>query len=127
MTAKINPHKGRYAELLLSGEKPVAMLEIFDAGFEDTLHAVEQGKIKSISTNVAGSERLFFCLPGNEDDMHELAKMYKQFDYTCLVLNKKPFLTTEQHRRIGQILGYTPEDIEAFIKQIRPEEANPEP
>ncbi len=111
----------------MAGKKPVAMLEEFDTGFKDVLDAVIQGKIKSISTHVEGSTRFFFCLPGKEEDMHELGEMYKQFDYTCLVLNQEPFLTTEQHRRIGQILGYTPEDIEAFTQHLKPTGTSPEP
>jgi len=127
MTGKIAPHKEQYAELLLAGEKPVAILEAFDKGFGDVLDAVEQGTIKSITTNVGGSIRLYFCIPGKEDDMHELAQIYEQLDYEFFVLNKIPVLTDHQNRRIGQILGYSAEDIEAYLQKRKPTDIILEP
>ncbi len=114
------PHKGREIELMLAGKKPVAFFTIPDLyQSRQRLAALDEAVSQGHLLKQANGSRVFYCQPSRKADMTELAAIYQRLDlHACT--NGSAFRPTEtDHIRIGQLLGYTAEDIAAFINQQR--------
>ncbi|WP_417625338.1 hemin receptor [Paremcibacter congregatus] len=118
----IGPHNDRELELMLAGTKPMAM-------FSDAVHVsdyfpdadfaphVETGKIIRVEEIIPDEpydiRYLFFALPGEEWRIEEALIL-------CRNLRAR---TVKDHdadsARMGELLGYRAEDIEAFIEHSR--------
>lgn len=115
----IGPHEGRELDLMLSGEKPLAMFcdivpspyEWPDAAFEP--HVMEGRVVKKdiVGETPDGLHQvryLYYALPDETwriDVAHALAQ--KRFDTWCPE-------AAETCARLGHLLGYQEKDIQAF-------------
>lgn len=98
---EIGPHEGKELSLMLQGKKPAALIS--NDKLEKFLPHIKNGRFISKIGNFSGSKTKFHIVAqqGEEDRMHELHSIFSS--------NKRP------HRRIGELLGYKPEDIEHFM------------
>lgn len=121
----IAPHFGHEAELLIQGKKPIGLfsdtphpsiLDIHPNIIEETqsdiqrlMKEVEQGRINFTSFSHDTGEReirmFFFCQPGLEAEMHELA---------AGTLSAVSGADTGPVRDQGEYLGYRERDIRLF-------------
>lgn len=113
----IGPHEGRELELMLAGEKPVAVFgdsvtPTFDWGEADWLPHVDAGRfIKTcqIVTKLGIDLRLvYFCQPDQVASVEELQKINADL---CV----NPRFDPAMEQRIGELLGYEAWQIDAYI------------
>jgi len=115
---KIGPHKGRIAELMLSGQKPVCELIHGTQRDKDDLNILNKAVLSKTLKTMMGHiytengkqyPSQLFCQPGSVKDMERLAKLFAS---ACqgTTPRDKAF-----HREAGQILGYSKNDIDHFI------------
>lgn len=121
---QIGPHQGREAELLLKGEKPVALfsapcLNHQPDQIQRLEQAVEHGLLCKAFMSSAIADRTFYCLPQAQMQMRELMAIYQRLDSQTPPDATEMTISLEDHRRIGTLLGYAPEDIEVFLEQER--------
>lgn len=118
----IGPHNDRELELMLAGTKPMAM-------FSDALHVSAYFPDADFAPHVAAGRiirveeiiprppyemrYLFFALPGEEWRIEEALVMCRNL---CAG-------TVKDHDadsvRMGELLGYTTEDIQTFIAHVK--------
>ncbi|WP_033068948.1 hypothetical protein [Thalassospira australica] len=118
----IGPHNDRELELMLAGTKPMAM-------FSDAVHVsdyfpdadfashVKSGRIIRVEEIIPRPPHemryLFFALPGEEWRIKEALVMCRNL---CAG-------TVKDHdadsARMGELLGYSAEDIEAFLAHVK--------
>ncbi|TDM62438.1 hemin receptor [Acinetobacter sp. KU 011TH] len=110
---KLGPHEGQELELLLSGEKSIAYFyEILPISF---LKHLEQGTLSMLSKDIETSLPLPFSimLIYKDADLNELMMcietLFKETNFEKCI---------ELERRIGQLLGYSAQDIEFYIQHI---------
>jgi len=113
---KLGPHEGQELELLLSGEKPIAYFyEILPVDF---LRHLEQGTLSMLSKNIETSLPLPFSImliykDASLADLNELLMcietLFKGTNFEKCI---------ELERRVGQLLGYSAQDIEFYIQYI---------
>lgn len=115
----IGPHNDRELELMLAGTKPMAM-------FSDAVHVsdyfpdadfaphVAAGKIIRVEEIIPDEpydiRYLFFALPGEEWRVAEALTLRRNL-WAGKVTDHD-----EASRRMGELLGYRAEDIEAFLE-----------
>jgi len=118
----IGPHNDRELELMLAGTKPMAM-------FSDAVHVsdyfpeadfaphVEAGKIIRVEEIIPHPPHqiryLFFCLPGEEWRIEEALIMSRNL-HAGIVKDHDA-----DSARMGELLGYSVEDINAFLAHSR--------
>lgn len=113
---KLGPHDGQELELLLSGEKPIALFyDLLPVGF---LKYLEQGTLSILSKDIETSLPLPFSImliykDAALADLNELMMcietLFKETNFEkCIKLE----------RRVGQLLGYSEQDIEFYIQHI---------
>lgn len=118
----IGPHNDRELELMLAGSKPMAM-------FSDGLHVsdyfpdadfaphVKAGKIIRVEEIIPHPPHqiryLFFCLPGEEWRIEEALIMSRNL-HAGIVKDHDA-----DSARMGELLGYSVEDINAFLAHSR--------
>lgn len=113
---KLGPHEGQELELLLSGEKSIAYFyEILPISF---LKHLEQGTLSMLSKDIETSLPLPFSImliykDAALADLNELMMcietLFKETNFEKCI---------ELERRIGQLLGYSAQDIEFYIQHI---------
>ena len=120
----IGPHgKGRELDLMLAGEKPLAMFnddipadmdapEIAFAPYVDQGRFVKREITVPCSLPTRTSLRYYFyALPGEEWRMERMIKIQKDF------FERNAQTTQEREKEIGRLLGYEDKDIQVFIKR----------
>ncbi|MEI1689945.1 hemin receptor [Acinetobacter baumannii] len=113
---KLGPHEGQKLELLLSGKKPIAYFyELLPIEF---IKHLEQGSLSMISKDIETSLPLPFSImliykDASLADLNELM--------LCIENSLKATQLEERlklDRRIGQLLGYSVQDIEFYVQHI---------
>ncbi|QKD04348.1 hemin receptor [Mesorhizobium loti] len=116
----IGPHNGRELELMLQGDKPMALFaaepgmdieDIGDAAFEPF---VEEGLILKFSNIDPGTsiEERRYCLP-TEEWRCKLSLLISQMCRSGEAFDV--FTSNDLARLEGTLLGYSKDDIEAFV------------
>ena len=110
----VGPHEGREFGLLISGKKKFAMLSSPELGRskEKYQKAVQAGKLIYEKWFHDGHPHDFFAIPGEEWRIEKAKEIYQIASATG------PYLTREQHIELGRLLGYTDEEINAFLDRI---------
>jgi hypothetical protein len=115
----IGPHRGVEFELMLAGEKPLAWLddEEFSSKRRKIAELVEKSGWIVHQYLRHGSMRYILALPGHENDVKEFLELTSSPEYNSY----KPLSLEWQkaHRRVGQLLGYSKEDIDEYIENVR--------
>ncbi|UGQ25352.1 hemin receptor [Acinetobacter calcoaceticus] len=113
---KLGPHEGQELELLLSGEKPIALF--YDLLPVEFLRHLEQGTLSTLSKDIETSLPLPFSImliykDAALADLNELMicieTLFKETNFEKCI---------ELERRVGQLLGYSEQDIEFYIQHI---------
>ncbi len=113
---KLGPHEGQELELLLSGHKSIALF--YDLLPTEFVKHLEQGSLSMLSKNIETSLSLPFSImliykDASLADLNELM--------LCIENSLKATQLEERlelDRRIGQLLGYSVQDIEFYIQHI---------
>ena len=100
----IAPHDGQELELMLAGEKQIAMLECVYDEFEPYLQSAQ---LKHIEHN---EYTHIIYVPGHE-------RAAKEFIVLIGEAQKRGFVA-DLERKIGRALGYSEQDIEAYLRHI---------
>lgn len=113
---KLGPHEGQELELLLSGEKPIALF--YDLLPVEFLKHLEQGTLSMLSKDIQTSLPLPFSImliykASSLENLNELMICIETL-FTETNFEK----CIELERRIGQLLGYSAQDIEFYIQHI---------
>ncbi|AIL78147.1 MULTISPECIES: hypothetical protein [Acinetobacter] len=113
---KLGPHEGQELELLLSGHKSIALFyELLPIEF---IKHLEQGSLSMLSKDIETSLSLPFSImliykDASLADLNELM--------LCIEKSLKETQLEDRlelDRRIGQLLGYSTQDIEFYIQHI---------
>lgn len=111
--SKIGPHEGIELSLMDSGEKPVALFaEVRPKDFDSFTQA------EGISFfEFESPEKLGITVPiwivyrdGYQDDARELQRLFSEVSVSSFC--------PEKERRIGEILSYSEDEIQAYIDQF---------
>lgn len=124
LPAGVGPHEGRECELLLSGSKPLAMFcdVACDQGYfpaEEFAPHVRDGKIIGRDYHYTSSNGgivtrcLFYAVPGEEWRIEE-AHVIQRAIFSGL---RKA--TQADDIRLGQLLGYSDQEIQAYLDHVR--------
>lgn len=118
----IGPHEGRELELMLAGEKPLAMFSDVDGwdGFPDADFAPHVAAGRIVMRETCRSDRmkglairsLYYALPDEEWRIERMMEIERGFRDGGI--RNRPALETE----IGRLLGYSEADIRAFLAHI---------
>lgn len=109
MNAFIGPHEGRELELMLRGSKPLAMVSY--SQFEDFLPWVLKGRfVYASSTGGRNSvfDGVLVALPHEAWRMFSLEEVYRH-------IRLKKSMGLVEHMQIGRLLGYSEQEIAAFL------------
>ena len=122
----IGPHEGRELELMLAGKKPLAMfyeavvLPVSDFyPKEDFMPHVEAGtfirrdEIYPSRHSDIPAHNVYYALAREAWRLEEIHQLQ-----AGLFIDGKPW-TAEDDRKIGQLLGYSESEIEAWLNWIR--------
>ena len=124
LPAGIGPHEGRELELMLAGEKPLAMFnDDLPEGMEPPEIAfdpyVTEGRfikreivIPLSNPKLPSMRYYFYALPGEEWRMERLIKLERAF-----FVERVP-TTPELETEIGRLLGYDDADILVFLDRF---------
>jgi len=122
------PHEGIELELMMQGKKPLAMLELRRETPEKQelwdklikagriVHQEGQTLSPSKTSTTSRSGRWltdFLALPDEAWRMNSLQAVYDEVERTGS-------MSKEQHIDVGNLLGYAPEDIKAFLDPLTP-------
>ncbi|MFL9497862.1 hemin receptor [Acinetobacter baumannii] len=113
---KLGPHEGQELELLLSGHKSIALF--YDLLPTEFVKHLEQGSLSMLSKDIETSLSLPFSImliykDASLADLNELM--------LCIEKSLKETQLEDRlelDRRIGQLLGYSTQDIEFYIQHI---------
>ena len=102
----LGPHQGREFEFLMSGKKKFAMPDLSTAEQDKDKYqdAVRKGKL--IYTKWKNHH--FFATPGNEWRIKKAIEIYQE-------VKRDRYMTDAHHTALGKLLGYSDEEIEAFV------------
>ena len=126
----IGPHEGRELKLMLEGKKRLAWypeMDPTDAFFEH----VESGEVHRfvwhdyarnfyeaakdhMPPSTPWPEPVFYYLPGEEERMHQLIELIVE-----QISQGGPGVSLERERKIGELLDYPTEAIDAFIAEMQ--------
>lgn len=113
---KLGPHEGKELELLLSGKKPIAYFhELLPIEF---IKHLEQGSLSMLIKDIETSLPVPFSImliykDASLADLDELV--------LCIEKSLKETQLEDRlalDRRIGQLLGYSAQDIEFYIQHV---------
>ena len=114
-SGKIGPHAGKEFHLMFTGQKPAALV-----GNDEDPEKIRKfkelkrtGRVKEFPMKFAlkkDSDNWVYTLPGEEWRADEIRDIYDEVRRTGKMTNK-------HHRRMGQLLGYSEDDIKAFLDQ----------
>ncbi|ANS22078.1 hypothetical protein [Acinetobacter baumannii] len=113
---KLGPHEGQELELLLSGKKSIAYFyELLPIEF---IKHLEQGSLSMISKDIETSLSLPFSimLIYKDTSLADLNELMLCIEKSLKETQLEDRL--ELDRRIGQLLGYSTQDIEFYIQHI---------
>ena len=113
---KFSPHEGQELELLLSGKKSIAYFyELLPIEF---IKHLEQGSLSMISKDIETSLSLPFSimLIYKDTSLADLNELMLCIEKSLKETQLEDRL--ELDRRIGQLLGYSTQDIEFYIQHI---------
>jgi len=111
---KLGPHEGRELELLLSGEKPIAYFyEILPIEF---LKYLEQGTLFMLSKDIQTSLPFSIMLIYKDSSLADLNELMICIETLFTETDFEKCIELE--RRVGQLLGYSAQDIEFYIQHI---------
>ncbi|MFX5094466.1 hemin receptor [Acinetobacter baumannii] len=113
---KLGPHEGQELELLLSGKKSIAYFyELLPIEF---IKHLEQGSLSMISKDIETSLSLPFSimLIYKDTSLADLNELMLCIENSLKETQLEDRL--ELDRRIGQLLGYSTQDIEFYIQHI---------
>ena len=113
---KLGPHEGQELELLLSGKKPIAYFyELLPIEF---IKHLEQGSLSMISKDIETSLSLPFSimLIYKDTSLADLNELMLCIEKSLKETQLEDRL--ELDRRIGQLLGYSTQDIEFYIQHV---------
>ncbi|MCG8283024.1 hemin receptor [Acinetobacter sp. V110_1] len=113
---KLGPHEGQELELLLSGKKPIALF--YDLLPTEFVKHLEQGTLTMLSKDIETSLPVPFSImliykDASLADLNELV--------LCIEKSIKETQLEDRlalDRRIGQLLGYSAQDIEFYIQHV---------
>lgn len=111
----LGPHEGRELELLLSGEKPIALFyeEVPDE-FLSHLNSDNLKKIMKTFPIQHANKTITFCLIYKNAPKPHLNELLSILEQSLLQKGFQPTI----ERRIGQLLGYRKIDIEYYLNHI---------
>lgn len=104
------PHESKELGLMLAGKKPATMLPITKELPDVWKKAVEKNgwAYRSIGDTAMENGSIVVTLPGEEYRIDMLDKIYKN-------VRLRGSMTRADHIKIGRLLGYTKDEIKAFI------------
>lgn len=113
---KLGPHEGQELELLLSGKKPIALF--YDLLPTEFVKHLERGTLTMLSKDIETSLPVPFSImliykDASLADLNELV--------LCIEKSIKETQLEDRlalDRRIGQLLGYSVQDIEFYIQHV---------
>lgn len=113
---KLGPHEGQELELLLSGHKSIALF--YDLLPTEFVKYLEQGTLTMLSKDIETSLPVPFSImliykDASLADLNELV--------LCIEKSIKETQLEDRlalDRRIGQLLGYSAQDIEFYIQHV---------
>jgi hypothetical protein len=116
----IGPHVGRELELMLAGQKPMAMFSIQEGmdpkyyGAEFEVY-VQNGRFIKLSAQATHPtiERVWYCQPGQEWRARLAKFLYEKLPYE---ISEGNFIPSDFHRIDGFLLGYSQSSIEHFVE-----------
>jgi len=113
---KLGPHEGQELELLLSGHKSIALF--YDLLPTEFLKHLEQGTLTMLSKDIETSIPIPFSimLIYKDASLADLNELVMCIEKSLTETQFKERLGLD--RRIGQLLGYSPQDIEFYIQHI---------
>lgn len=124
---KIGPHEGRELELLLAGEKPLAMFSDIvpspykwpDAIFEPYVVSGALVKREYLTTLPDGYQvrHLFYALP------EEAWRIEEAYILSLKQVDTRGDEAGECSARLGRLLGYSEDDVTAFLNWTRKKKA----
>ena len=109
---RVAPHVGNEVQLVLNGTKPLATIEALKdlTGYGMAVCLINagllHGKCRPTEDCVAGE--VVFVKPGNK-------LLINEYEY-ALEHGVAQWGIKGYHRKMGELFGYSPEDIEAFIE-----------
>lgn len=113
---KLGPHEGQELELLLSGHKSIALF--YDLLPTEFVKHLEQGSLSMLSKDIETS----LSLPFSIMLIYKDASLADLNELMLCIENSLEATQLEEHlelnRRIGQLLGYSTQDIEFYIQHI---------
>jgi len=107
---KVAPHEGNEIKLIFKGLKPLAVIELRknEAAYRRAFEYDELGYLVAVRRNGTEGPELIVVMHKNTHLISE---------YLFLLENGvSKYGIKEYHRRMGKLFGYSPADIEAFIK-----------
>lgn len=104
LPAGIGPHEGQELDLMLAGTKHIAMLECVYEEFEQCL---QQGRFKHIAHD---EYTHIIYAPDYEQKAQEFIKLIEE--------SRARGFVADLERKIGRALGYSEQDIEAYLRHI---------
>ena len=111
---KLGPHEGQELELLLSGEKSIAYFyEILPIEF---LKYLEQGTLFMLSKDIQTSLPFSIMLIYKDSSLADLNELMICIETLFTETDFEKCIELE--RRVGQLLGYSAQDIEFYIQHI---------
>tara|TARA_B100001939_G_scaffold342295_1_gene353226 strand:- start:3151 stop:3534 length:384 start_codon:yes stop_codon:yes gene_type:complete len=105
---QIAPHEGREIELVLTGKKPLAVIEKRKNPEAYTKAGSLEGVITVYRTGEEGPEVI----------ISRRARLIREYLF-LLYEGVKTYGLKEYHRKMGRLFGYSDADIEAFIGSIQ--------
>ena len=115
LSPTLGPHEGRELELLLSGEKPIALFyeEVPDE-FLSHLNSDNLKKIMKTFPTQHANKTITFCLIYKNAPKSHLNELLSILEQSLLQKGFQPTIEC----RIGQLLGYREIDIEYYLNHI---------
>jgi hypothetical protein len=119
----IGPHEGRELDLMLAGEKPLAMFNddipadmkapeiAFDPYVSDGRFIKQEVTLSAPGSNDGGLRYYFYALPGEEWRLRRIIEIQKAF------FEDNAETTPELETEIGRLLGYDESDIQTFVRR----------
>ena len=117
----VGPHEGIELKLMLAGKKPMAMFSdvvppSFDMKIEDFFAYVDTGRIVHVEETYLSKSAcndpfhyVYFALENEAWRIDEMRSINHN------IIDNDACLTDELERRIGDLLGYAPEQITEYI------------
>ena len=134
---EIGPHEGRELQLMLDGKKRVAWfneMEPVDAFakhvddgelvrfvWHDYTRNFYQAAKDHMPVTTPWPEPAFYYLPDEEPRMHKLIELIVE-----QLSQQEPGVSIKRERKIGTLLDYSPQSIDAFIEQLQTRSAKGE-